>query len=145
MSETLKTARTSPSTSTDCSFRPEPVCYIISGDRLRPRYTTPFHFYGHARIVLRPTYVSFSRRSRHASQTGSFTRAHFFSRPECSTNVVVRVMEVAELVVKKPAWREEAADESSLVVFRTGDSSAHWRQPALILWVMHFAIVYFIM
>lgn len=65
--------------------------------------SSPFRFYGHARTVLRPTYVSHSRRSDTRRKRTALRERILFPLPECSTNVVARVMEVAEPAVRKPA------------------------------------------
>lgn len=102
---------------TNCPFRSESVCYIVKTQRWPRPFpyvpsSPPFRFYGHARTVLRPTYVSQSRRSDTRRKRTALRERILFPLPECSTNVVARVMEVAEPAIRKPAG-EEAAVESS--------------------------------
>lgn len=118
------------------------VCYAILLERSSLTYplrmsSIPFLWTRTARIVLRPTYIFLSRRSDTRRKRAALRERIFFPsfrmfyKRRCARDGSSGTCR------KETGWKE-AAGESSYSE-RAGGSSV--RQPALILWVMHFAIV----
>lgn len=129
---------------TDCLFRFEPVYYTArtqQPDRPRPfRMPSPaFHFYGHARTVLRPTYVSLSRRSDTRRKRAGLRVRIFFPSPR--TFYKRRCARDGSGGTCRRGCKKTGGVRRPRVNRRPSYSGRAIAQPALILWVMHFAIV----